>query len=67
MNKKKQKIEVQGNEIAVITPNEQDYISLTDIAKYKTNDANEADILNMALFGKTAKQWRVENPNTNCL
>ncbi|MEI7510980.1 MAG: KilA-N domain-containing protein [Candidatus Peregrinibacteria bacterium] len=22
----------------------------------------EADILNMALFGKTAKQWRVENP-----
>lgn len=25
--------------------------------------ANEADILNMALFGKTAKQWRDENPN----
>ena len=25
--------------------------------------ATEADILNMALFGKTAKQWRVENPN----
>ncbi len=24
--------------------------------------ANEADVLNMALFGKTAKQWRVENP-----
>ncbi|KOF02656.1 DNA-binding protein [Roseivirga seohaensis subsp. aquiponti] len=24
--------------------------------------ANEADILNMALFGKTAKQWRTENP-----
>jgi len=24
--------------------------------------ANEADILNMALFGKTAKQWRDENP-----
>jgi hypothetical protein len=24
--------------------------------------ANEADILNMALFGKTAKQWRYENP-----
>lgn len=26
--------------------------------------ANEADILNMALFGKTAKQWREETGNT---
>jgi hypothetical protein len=25
--------------------------------------ANEADVLNMALFGKTAKQWRDDNPN----
>ncbi len=25
--------------------------------------ADEADMLNMALFGKTAKQWRVSNPN----
>ena len=25
--------------------------------------ASEADILNMALFGKTAKQWRTENPS----
>ena len=25
--------------------------------------ATEADVLNMALFGKTAKQWRDENPN----
>ena len=25
--------------------------------------ASEADILNIALFGKTAKQWRDENPN----
>lgn len=24
--------------------------------------ADEADVLNMALFGKTAKQWRIENP-----
>ncbi|MGL4942970.1 MAG: KilA-N domain-containing protein [Thermoguttaceae bacterium] len=24
--------------------------------------ASEADILNMALFGKTAKMWRIENP-----
>jgi len=27
--------------------------------------ANEADLLNMALFGKTAKQWRDENPETD--
>ena len=26
--------------------------------------ANEADMLNMALFGKTAMQWRNENPDT---
>jgi hypothetical protein len=25
--------------------------------------ANEADVLNMALFGKTAKEWRFENPD----
>jgi hypothetical protein len=25
--------------------------------------ANEADVLNMALFGKTAKSWREENPD----
>ena len=27
--------------------------------------ASEADMLNMALFGKTAKEWRDENPNTS--
>lgn len=27
--------------------------------------ANEADVLNVALFGKTAKQWRDENPNAD--
>ncbi len=26
--------------------------------------ANEADLLNVALFGKTAQQWRDQNPNT---
>src|SRR5690606_21193820 len=26
--------------------------------------ANEADLLNVALFGRTDKQWREENPNT---
>ncbi|MDB6064290.1 MAG: DNA-binding protein [Pedosphaera sp.] len=27
--------------------------------------ASEADVLNMALFGKTAAQWRAENPREN--
>ena len=27
--------------------------------------ANEADVLNMALFGKTAKQWRDQNPDAD--
>ncbi len=27
--------------------------------------ANEADLLNVALFGKTAQQWRDENPSTD--
>ena len=39
------------------------------IPKHLTNKqisfvyASEADVLNMALFGKTAKQWRDDNPN----
>lgn len=28
--------------------------------------ANEADVLNVALFGKTAKQWRDANPTAEC-
>ena len=28
------------------------------------NLANEADVLNVALFGITAKQWRDENPDS---
>ena len=27
--------------------------------------ANEADLLNVALFGMTAKEWREANPNTD--
>ena len=30
----------------------------------KTIYASEADLLNVALFGKTAEQWRNENPDT---
>ena len=27
------------------------------------SDASEADLLNMALFGKTAAEWRAQNPD----
>ena len=41
---KNQKIDVQGKEIAIVTQQQKDYISLTDIAKYKNSDA-PADIV----------------------
>ena len=45
-----------------------DAIRETIIPEYITKEqqqviyANEADVLNVAMFGKTALQWRVENP-----
>jgi hypothetical protein len=43
-----------------------EHIIPTSITKEQANlvYANEADVLNVALFGKTAKQWRDENPTT---
>ena len=38
MSKKNKKIEVKGREITVFSANKQDYILLTDIAKYKTKE-----------------------------
>lgn len=40
MSKKKQTIEVNGSEITLIKNKAEDYISLTDIAKYKTDDSS---------------------------
>lgn len=74
---KNKKLEVKGTEIAILQHETDDYISLTDLARYKDSEhtdaikenlipvtlskaqvsfvyANEADVLNMALFGKTA-------------
>ncbi|MEK7719029.1 MAG: KilA-N domain-containing protein [Bacteroidota bacterium] len=41
-----------------------EHIIPSTISKEQANFvyANEADVLNVALFGKTAKQWRDENP-----
>ncbi|MDR1941379.1 MAG: KilA-N domain-containing protein [Endomicrobium sp.] len=38
--------------------------SIITIEQANTVYASEADILNVALFGKTAQQWILENPNT---
>ena len=42
-----------------------EHIIPENISKEQANCvyASEADVLNVALFGKTAKQWRDENPN----
>ena len=81
------KIKVQDQEITIVSHNEEDYISLTDMANAKQNAnraadviknniipqeltsqqisviyATEADVLNIALFGMTAKDWREQNP-----
>jgi hypothetical protein len=90
---KNNKILVQHTEIYIRQHEKADYISLTDIARYKdaarseyilqnwmrnretieflglcekTNNesflyANEVDVLNVALFGLTAKEWRESN------
>jgi hypothetical protein len=41
---KKQKIEVQGTEITIVEKEQRDYISLTDIAKYRNSNA-PADVI----------------------
>ena len=40
-----EKIEVKSTDITVISQNEEDYISLTDIAKTKESDSRAADII----------------------
>ena len=42
---KNQKIEVKGTEIAITVRGEKDYISLTDIAKYR-NTAEPFSVIN---------------------
>ena len=44
MNKNK-KIEVKGISITIFQANDDDYISLTDIAKSKDGDSRAADII----------------------
>jgi len=100
MSRKNTKIKIKGIEVTFVQTQQEDFICITDIAKFKNPDAprdiiknwmrskntiellvlweklnnpdfkqvefdlfkNEADVLNMVLFGKTAKYWRDENP-----
>ena len=39
MSKKNQNIEIKGNKITIVSSNKEDYISITDIAKYKNSEA----------------------------
>ncbi len=48
---------VKETNIRVMRINNEDYISLTYLAKYKNPEA-PSDVINVALFGMTAKDWR---------
>lgn len=67
MKEKKSKIEVQGLEIAIVNQNNNDYISLTDIAKHKDN-AQTDDIIKNWLRNRNTIEllgfWEmIYNPN----
>ena len=67
MKEKKSKIEVQGLEIAVVNQSNNDYISLTDIAKHKDN-AQTDDIIKNWLRNRNTIEllgfWEmIYNPN----
>ena len=61
MNKENIKAQmiVRNKVINILRIDDKEFISLTDLARY----AEEADVLNFALFGMTAKEWRDSNPN----
>ncbi len=70
---KKNEIIVKDVAIKTMSKDGIDYISITDIARQKNAAdpngvianiyAEEADVLNVAMFGMTAKQWREANPD----
>lgn len=72
MAKKVTNIEVKDTVIRTLQQDGIDYVCITDIARQ--NDeidayhksliyAEEADVLNVAMFGMTAKEWRDANPD----
>ena len=51
-----EKIDIQGKEVTIISRDQQDYISLTDIAKYRNSDA-PADIVKNWLRSRSAIEF----------
>lgn len=71
MLKKQQKISVKGIEIVTFKKNEKDYISLTDIARYKDQDRSDY-ILQNWMRTRTAIEFlglweKLNNPNFNSI
>jgi hypothetical protein len=65
---KKEKIIVQGTEITVISSNDNDYISLTDMANAKEGEARAADIIKNWIRTRTTLEFlgtweQLYNPN----
>lgn len=61
---KKDTIHAGGIDIGIYTTDfKNEYISLTDIAKYRSIQPSITIMLNVVLFGKTAREWKSENPN----
>ena len=58
------KMDVQGKSVAIITKDQQDYISLTDIAKHRNSDA-PADIVKNWLRSRSTIEfiglWEILN------
>lgn len=71
MTKKQQKIKVKGIEIVTFKKNERDYISLTDIARYKDKDRSDY-ILQNWMRTRSAIEYlglweKLYNPNFNSI
>lgn len=71
MSKNEQKIQVKGIEIVTFKKNEQDYISLTDIARYKDKDRSDY-ILQNWMRTRSAIEYlglweKLYNPNFNSI
>jgi KilA domain-containing protein len=69
MSKKKQKIEIKGNEITIVKSDNEDYISITDIAKHKNAEATGLVISHWMSTRYTIEfmgLWeKMHNPNFN--
>ena len=67
----KQKIDVNGTEIVIISTNKDDYISLTDIAKYRDSERSDYILQNWMRNRSTIEfigLWEeLHNPNFNSI